>query len=307
MRVKEVYFAPTPLTKQLDCDKAHSGYSTKHSSGDKVNTTDESDAYQLRNAHESQFKRHSKKQHDETLTNESEEHKQPVLKSQMTFKQYRKMMQQEKSKRKKSIKERQKEIIKRKNSSNGSIKAESESEVADQTVERSRKTQSLINRIAEANSKKARGKSEPVRLDVNNTKAQKSEAQASPKKANINEGINQDQIEVNFKPLSPKPSSPLKSPKPPKPTSKKNTNESVGSVSNSVNISQLLRDVAPTENVQKKRRIVLKTKPKIDLGNFDFNEDSKKAPAKIDIGKISLKKSGKAPVIMLKKAQIARK
>lgn len=76
MQTKEVYFAPNSRTlKRRDSnEKTASGYSTKHTSGDKGNNTDESDVYQLKNMNTRN--KDLVKRTDESLTQESEETKQ---------------------------------------------------------------------------------------------------------------------------------------------------------------------------------------------------------------------------------------
>ena len=138
MRGKEVYFSPNPIRPQRkeSSDKGGSGYSTKHTSKDKVNLTDESDVYQLKNANNSR-KKGSKARNDESLTHDSEEVRQNE-KEPMTFKSYRKQILDKKRQKKKLAREKQKEIVRQKNSSNGSIKNDSEAEGNNQSMERSK-------------------------------------------------------------------------------------------------------------------------------------------------------------------------
>lgn len=218
----------------------------------------------------------------------------------MSFKLYRKQILEKKRMKKKMSRERQKELVKQKNSSNGSIRNDSYEEKNNISIERSEKTNKLINRIAEMNNKKEKDKDQPatnhISLNINQVQS------------NLNNEVSQEQIKVDFK---------MKSPKPPKPKAKKQQNETVNSLSNSVNLSQLIRDTQPMGGNQSKKRILMESKPKSEQRKIDVVE--RKQPIKIDVKKIKFKKSiqgrknllsdsesANAPVIKLKNLSIKK-
>ena len=115
-------------------------------------------------------------------------------------------------------------------------------------------------------------------------------------KLNVNQYLNQPKDEVSQEQI--KLSMKAKSPKPPKPILKKG-DESMNSLSNSVNLSQLIRDTKPQENSQPKKKLAVESKPKSEQRKLDSIEEKK--PLKIDVKNIKFKKNGKIAVIKLNK------
>ena len=290
MQGREVYFAPNPVRpkRKESSEIGESGYLTKHTSGDKGNNTDDSDVYQLKNTN-TKIK-NSKQRNDDTITQESEEVKQKKKKEPMTFKSYRMQILEKKKQKKKLTRERQKEIVRQKNSSNGSIKNDSDVERNNQSMERSVNTSKLINRITEINDKKKREKSEPAKLKATESDSNQINLDVNYILKQKNEEVSQEQIKINLR---------TRSPKPPKPKLKKGGDESINSLSNSINISQLIKDTKPQESNLSKKKFVMESKPKSEQRKLDALKD--KQPLKIDVKNIKFKKNGKIPIVKLKK------
>lgn len=162
MQIKEMYYAPQRFQKKYKNkdENEGSGRSTKHSSGDKIQAplSDDSDAYGLRNNSHS-HKHKSGKTINESLTEGTENPSEIDLKrlhqeKPLSFKQYRKALQDKKKKKKKETKQRMEEIVEKKNSSNGSINVSHDSKSEQNSSIRRESTNKLINRITELNAKK---------------------------------------------------------------------------------------------------------------------------------------------------------
>ena len=281
MQAKELYFAPNSRIPQRkkSSDKAGSDNSTKRTSGDKGNATDDSDVYMLKNSKNPRNKS-SAKRNDESLTQESEELKQNKIKNEpITFKSYRKQILEKKRMKKKISQERKRELVEMKNSSNGSIRNESDGDKNNISIERSQNTSKLINRIMKMNNSKIKDNNQPDKDNFDSPSSNHIKLDIKYTPNNLNNEVSQEQIKIKLN---------TKSPKPPKPRSKKNQNESVNSISGSVNLSQLIRDTNPSNQIQGKKGILTEDKPKSEQRKVDVIEQ--KQPIKIDIKNIKFKK-----------------
>ena len=159
MQIKDQYSAPTySKPVKLKTNDSGSGRSTKHSSADKINVNNSSDSneYGLGNKH-SQFKRISGQQLD-NLTDESEDNIRMDLKRMhqekpLSYGDYRKALAKKKKLEKQATKNRMREMVERKNSSNGSIDPGNSSASEINMSIRRESTNKLINKINAINSK----------------------------------------------------------------------------------------------------------------------------------------------------------
>lgn len=245
LKTKEQYYVPPQYkSKTLErSDKAKSSDTTKHSSANgREHDNNDSDVYGLNNRKSSKAKKKKKIRNNDTLTQESEDEKQHEIDLQrMTFKKYRQEILNKKKKIKKQIKEKQKELIERKNSSNGSIKGnylsayylDKQSDL-DESSRKREKTQKLINRIIENTEKQGKHKSKTSKSSFarDNTKANN----LSPENMKERDSGRSNELQR------------LVSPKPPKPNRIDSSSNILSQSNNSMNISQLLRETNPNND-----------------------------------------------------------